>query len=63
MMADTVTVAEAREELGIGKVAMARLIKESVIKTEPNPFDRRGKLITRQELERIKKAYPLKNAK
>jgi hypothetical protein len=59
-MADNMTVEEVRRELGLSKVTMARLIKEQVIKVEPNPFDRRSKLIRRQDLEKLKKTYPVK---
>ncbi len=59
-MAKTVTVEEARKELGISKVTIARLIKEGIIKTESNPLDRRSKLVRRQELDRLKEMYPVK---
>ena len=59
-MAENITVEEARKELGVSKVTMARLIKEGVFKVEPNPLDRRGKLIKRQDIEKLKKTYPVK---
>jgi len=61
-MADNMTVEEVRKELGVSKVTMARLIKDGTVKVEPNPFDRRSKLIRRQDLEKLKRIYPIKNS-
>lgn len=59
-MAEYMTVEEVRKELGISKVTIARLIKEQVIKVEPNPLDRRSKLIRRRDLEKFMGMYPTK---
>ncbi len=41
---------EAREQLGISKVTMARLVKERRFKVYENPLDRRQKLVDPVEL-------------
>ena len=53
-----ITVKEARRHLGVSKMTMARLIREKVIKAEPNPLDRRVKLVRRQDIAKIKNTYP-----
>jgi predicted DNA-binding protein (UPF0251 family) len=41
---------QAREQLGISKVTMARLVKERRFKVYENPLDRRQKLVDPDEL-------------
>ena len=53
-----VTVEDARRYLGASKVTMARLIKERILRAEPNPLDRRVKLIRRRDVEKLKRLYP-----
>lgn len=48
------TVNQAREELGLTKPVMARLIREGMLHTEPHPFDKRMKLIKRSEVDALK---------
>lgn len=51
---DTMTVAEAQRELGVSKVKMARLLREGALHAEPDPLDKRYKLIPRTEVEALK---------
>ena len=48
------TVAEAREALGVSKPKMARLLQEGTLHAEPDPLDKRYKLIARAEVEALK---------
>ena len=48
------TVAEAQRALGVSKVKMARLIREGTLHAEPDPLDKRFKLIARAEVEALK---------
>ncbi len=41
---------QAREQLGISKVTMARLVKEGRFKVYENPLDRRQKLVDPEEI-------------
>ncbi len=57
------TVAQARERLGVTKPVIARLIREGILHAEPHPLDKRVKIVKRSEVEalvarsqRIKKA-------
>jgi hypothetical protein len=47
------SVAEARELLGISGPRMAQMIKAHELRWEPNPLDRRGKLLRRAEVEAL----------
>lgn len=51
---DTMTVAEAQRELGVSKAKMARLIADGVLHAEPDPLDKRFKLVARTEVEALK---------
>lgn len=51
---DTMTVAEAQRELGVSKSKMARLIADGVLHAEPDPLDKRYKLVARVEVEALK---------
>lgn len=48
-----VTVGWLREQLGVSKATMARLIKDGRVKTIENEFDRRIKLVRRAEADAI----------
>ena len=48
------TVTQAREELGLTKPVMARLIRDGVLHAEPHPFDKRMKIVRRSEVEALK---------
>lgn len=53
--AEYMTVAEARDYLGVSKKKIAQLIEEQVLRTEENPLDKRSKLIRRSEVEALKR--------
>lgn len=48
-----ISVAEARDILGVSPTRMAEMLKRGEIQSEPNPVDRRGKLIKRAEVEAL----------
>lgn len=52
------TVAEARDYLGVSKKKIADLIEKGVLPTEPNPLDNRSKLIPRAAVEALKAKAP-----
>jgi hypothetical protein len=45
-----ISVAEAREILGVSPTRMAEMLKRGELSSEPNPVDRRGKLIKRADV-------------
>jgi excisionase family DNA binding protein len=49
------TVAEAREFLGVSKRAITRLIAEGILPAAPNLFDKRSKLVRRADVEALKR--------
>jgi excisionase family DNA binding protein len=48
-----ITVAEAREILGVSKPHMTALLKRGVLHAEPDPVDRRVKRLVRAEVEAL----------
>jgi excisionase family DNA binding protein len=56
------TVAEAQEELGVNRRTIAALIRRGDLPAEPNPFDRRSKLVKRADLAALKAKMPAKIA-
>lgn len=48
-----VSVAEARKILGVSPTRMAEMLKHGELEAEPNPLDRRGKLIRRATVEAL----------
>jgi excisionase family DNA binding protein len=48
-----ISVAEAREILGVSKTRIAEMVKRGELTSEPNPVDRRGKLLRRDEVEAL----------
>ncbi|HEY1391656.1 MAG TPA: hypothetical protein VGF38_24180 [Ktedonobacterales bacterium] len=46
-----ISVAEARDMLGVSATRMAEMLKNRELVAEPNPVDRRGKLIKRADVE------------
>jgi hypothetical protein len=54
MASEYVTVAEAREILGVTKYKMTDLIYRGVLKTFDNEADRRSRLIRRADVEALK---------
>jgi excisionase family DNA binding protein len=53
-----VTVAEAREILGVSKPHMTALLKRGVLKAEPSEVDRRVKRILRADVEALARKTP-----
>lgn len=50
---DYITVAQAREMLGVSRVKIAAMIKSGAIVTVPDPFDARVKLVKRADVEAL----------
>jgi excisionase family DNA binding protein len=48
-----ISVAEARDILGVSKTHIADMVKNGELTSEPNPVDRRGKLLRRAEVEAL----------
>lgn len=54
-----ISVAEARELLRVSKPRMAKLLAEGTLAWEPNPVDRRSKLVKRADVQALaRKAGP-----
>jgi DNA-binding MarR family transcriptional regulator len=51
---DFITTSEARELIDVSAVTMARLIRDGIIRTFPDPLDRRVKLVSRSEVLALK---------
>ena len=51
---DLMTIGEARGYLGIGRQAMANLIKRGVLTTKVDPLDRRMRLVNRAEVVKLR---------
>jgi hypothetical protein len=47
------SVQQAADALGVPRRRIWQLIKQGMIPTEPNPLDRRSKLISASEIERL----------
>lgn len=58
-----VSVAEARDILGVSEPKMARMLADGVLKWEPNPVDRRGKIIRRRDVEMLAAKMPARVGK
>lgn len=58
-----VSVAEAREILGVSEPKMARMLADGTLKWEPNPVDRRGKIIRRRDVEMLTARMPARMGK
>lgn len=52
------TVAEARDFLGVSRRKIADLIEKGVLAAEPNPLDNRSKLLRREAVEALKAKAP-----
>jgi hypothetical protein len=48
-----ISVAEAREMLGVSEPKMAKMLRDGMLKWERNPLDMRGKLIRRADVEAL----------
>jgi hypothetical protein len=53
-----VSVAEAREMLGVSEPRIAKMLKDGVLKWEKNPVDQRGKIILRADVEKLAEKVP-----
>lgn len=51
---ELMTIAEATAYLGIGNKKMAQLLKEGALPWEPDPLDKRSKLVKRSDVEALK---------
>jgi DNA-binding MarR family transcriptional regulator len=47
---DLISTTEARKLIGISPATMARIIKEAVVTTYPNPLDKRQKLVSKSQV-------------
>lgn len=56
-----VTVAVARDMLRVTKRRIAEMIEEGTLPSEPNPFDKRSKLIKRSDVEALLRKRPAKS--
>jgi hypothetical protein len=54
------TVGQARALLGVSKRAITRLIEDGTLASEPNPFDKRSKLVRRADVLALKTKMPPK---
>jgi predicted DNA-binding transcriptional regulator AlpA len=54
----TVTMREAAAILGVSPAKMWQLVKQGVLTTQPNPLDRRQKLVRVVDLERLQENEP-----
>lgn len=48
------TIAEATEYLGIGNKKLAELLKDGTLHWEPDPLDKRSKLVKASDVEALK---------
>lgn len=48
------TVQEAADFLGVSRIKISKLLRDSVLTAETNPLDTREKLIRLEQLERLK---------
>ena len=48
-----ISVAEARDLLGVSRTRIAEMVKRGELTWEPNPVDRRGKLLLRAQVEAL----------
>lgn len=58
-----ITVAEARDMLGVSDPKIARMIKDGKLHAEENPADKRSKIIRRDEVMTLAAKIPPKPAK
>ena len=56
------TVAEARDYLGVSKRKITQLIKDGLLPAEVNIFDERSKLVKRSDVEQLKLRMPASKA-
>jgi excisionase family DNA binding protein len=51
---DRMTVTEAMQALGVSKAKIARMIADGELHAEPDPLDKRFKLIPRSEVDAVR---------
>lgn len=57
------TVADARDYLGVSKRKIAQLIESGVLPAEDNPLDKRSKKVRRADVEALKQQAPERRPK
>ena len=58
-----ITVAEARDMLGVSDPKIARMMKDGVLHAEENPVDKRSKIIPRAEVVALVAKIPARTKK
>ena len=58
MAIEFLTMAEAREYLGVSKPKMWRLVRDGVLPTYEDATDKRKKLIRKDDLDRLRQPRP-----
>jgi hypothetical protein len=53
-----VTVAVARDMVRVSKRRIAEMLEDGTLPSEPNPFDKRSKLIKRSDVEQLLRKRP-----
>jgi len=53
MREEYLTIAELRAAMGVSKGKMAQLIRDGIVVTEENPFDKRIKLVRREVADAV----------
>ena len=56
------TVADARDLLGVSARKIAQMIAEGTLPTEPHPLDKRSKLVRRADVDALMVKLPKKEA-
>lgn len=59
-VSEYLTVSEARDMLQVTKRRIAEMIEDGTLPSEPNPFDKRSKLIKRSAVEELLRKRPAK---
>lgn len=52
------TVAEARDHLGVSRRKIAQLVESGTLPAEENPLDARSKIVRRADVEALKRKVP-----
>jgi hypothetical protein len=53
-----ISVKEARDLLGVSEPKMAQMLRDGVLKWEPNLLDKRGKVVRRTDVEALAGRFP-----
>lgn len=54
---DLIKTSEARKLLGVSSVKIAQMIRDGIFRTFDNPLDKRLKLVSRAEVEKLAKLH------